>query len=143
MASHREQALTALAAALATLPGATVQRNEDTAQPVPAGGLIILRDGEREAIEVTMWPVCHHWQHDAVVDVLVQGRSAAGRDAALDQLLLALGAAIAADPTLGGAVDWAQVSDLALEDLAVPAGAALKGAVVTVSLLYASFGVLE
>jgi hypothetical protein len=45
-ASKAEQLLGTLKALLETVPGATVERNSVLPQKVPAGGLIILRDGD-------------------------------------------------------------------------------------------------
>jgi hypothetical protein len=142
MPSVRETALNALFGALATMPGATVERNSVVPERVPAGGLIILRDGSRSEVDLTISPRTWHWQHDAVVEVMVQDASSAGRAASLDDILLALEAVLEADRHLGGAVDWTEVTNLVTDDIAIPAGAALKGAVVTVSLLYDTSSVL-
>jgi len=53
MASHREQVLAALFARLQGVPDATVRRNEALPVSVPAGGLIILRDGDPGEPDVT------------------------------------------------------------------------------------------
>jgi hypothetical protein len=46
MASHREKVLSALFGRLQGVPDATVRRNEALPASVPAGGLVILRDGD-------------------------------------------------------------------------------------------------
>jgi hypothetical protein len=60
---------------------------------VPAGGLLILRDGEPE---VTLSPLACHYQHRAEIEAVVQG---ADRDAAFDTLNASIGTALAADWT--------------------------------------------
>ena len=58
--------------------------------------------------------------------------------AALDALLMEIGSALAADRTLGGLVDWTEWSAPQTRDLAIDGAAGLKGAMVTVTLHYAS-----
>ena len=72
---------------------------------VPADGLLILRDGEPGEPEVTLSPLRYHYQHRAEIEAVVQG---ADRDAAFDTLTASIGAAIAADRTLGGHCDWVE-----------------------------------
>jgi hypothetical protein len=58
--------------------------------------------------------------------------------AALDGLLVAIGAAIAADATVGGLVEWSEAGAPRTQDLAIEGAPALKGAVVPVTLVYTS-----
>ena len=114
MPTPRETILAALHARLSALP-ATALRGEVLPERVPAAGLLILRDGEpgepreprepREP-EVTMSPLLYHYQHRAEIEAVVQG---AARDAASDTLCASIGAAIAADRTLGGLCDLIEV----------------------------------
>ncbi len=96
MPTPRETILAALHARLSALP-ATVLRSEVLPERVPAGGLVILRDGEPGEPEVTLSPVRYHWQHRAELEVVVQGKTSANRDAAFDVLTAAIGTALAAD----------------------------------------------
>ena len=98
----RETILTALHARLSALP-ATALRGEVAARRVPTAGLLILRDGEPGEPAVTMSPLRYHYQHRAEIEAVVQGT---GRDAAFDALTASIGAALAADRTLGGLCDW-------------------------------------
>ncbi len=82
MPTSRETILTALHARLATLP-ATALRGEVLPERVPAEGLLILRDGEPGEPEVTLSPLCYHYQHRAEIEAVVQG---VDRDAAFDTL---------------------------------------------------------
>lgn len=136
MPTPREQALLALVDRLRGLAGPTALRNEAVPSVVAAGGLIIVRDGEAGEPEINLSPLTYHWQHRAEVEVIGADASVAARDAALDTLLAAIAAALAADRTLGGAVEWC-VADVPRFDTApVEGGVALKGAVVPVLLLF-------
>jgi hypothetical protein len=136
--SAREAALLALHQRLQLVPGATVLRNEVLPAKLPAGGLVIVRDGDPGEPEVTLNPVSYLWQHRAELEVVVEAATAAARDAALDALLVAIGATLTSDPPLGGAVDWSEAGAPRTEDLAIEGAAALKGAVVPVTLVYTS-----
>jgi hypothetical protein len=138
MTSAREAALLALHQRLQAAPDATVLRNEVLPEKIAAGGLVILRDGDPGEPEVTLNPLIYLWQHRAELEVVVEAATPAERDAALDALLVAIGEALASDPTLGGAVDWSEAGAPRTEDLAIEGAAALKGAVVPVTLVYTS-----
>ncbi len=136
MPTPRETILQALLTTLQTIPGATVQRSEVLPERVPAGGLVILRDGEPGEPEVTMSPLQYHWRHRAEVEVIVQGKTPADRDAAFDALAAAIGTALAADRTLGGLCDWVEPEAPQPVDLPVDGAQALKAAVIPVTLHY-------
>jgi hypothetical protein len=138
MTSARETALLALHHRLQAVSGPMVLRNEVLPAKLPAGGLVILRDGDPGEAEATLNPVSYLWQHRAELEVVVEGATGEARDAALDALLVAIGAALASDPSLGGAVDWSEAGAPRTEDLAIEGAAALKGAVVPVTLVYTS-----
>lgn len=65
-----------------------------------------------------------------------------GRANAFDALIVAIGAALAADRTLGGLCDWVEPEAPASVDLPVEGAAALKAAVITVVLHYTTTGAL-
>ena len=98
MPTPRETILAALHARLSALP-ATALRGDGLPERVPAAGILILRDGEPGEPEVTLSPLRHHYQHRAEIEAVVQGT---GRDASLDTMNASIGAALAADRTLGG-----------------------------------------
>jgi hypothetical protein len=132
MPSLRETILAALHSLLGTLP-ATALRGEVLPERVPSDGLLILRDGEPGEPEVTLSPLRYHYQHRADIEAVVQGT---GRDAAFDTLCASIGAAIAADRTLGGLCDWVEAEAPRPVDLASDGAAALKAAVIPVTLHY-------
>ncbi len=110
-------------------------RGEVLPERVPPAGLLILRDGEPGEPEVTLSPLRYHYQHRAEIEAVVQG---AARDAAFDTLCASIGAAIAADRTLGGLCDWIEAEAPRPVDLAVEGAASLKAAVIPVILHYST-----
>jgi hypothetical protein len=137
MTTRREEVLSALFGAIENVPAATVKREEPLPEKVPAGGLVILRDGDPGEPEVLLSPLAYLWQHRAEIEVIVQ-RAPIEAPAALDALLASVGSALSADRTLGGLADWVEWSAPQIRDLAIDGAAGLKGAVVTVILHYAS-----
>ena len=135
MATTRETILTALHGRLQTL-SATVLRDEVLPERIPPAGLIILRDGQPGEPEVTLSPLRYHYQHRAELEVIVQ--TPGSRATAFDTLIAAIGTALAADRTLGGLCDWVEAEAPASVDLPVDGAVALKAAVVTVVLHYAT-----
>jgi len=135
MPTPRETILTALHERLSALP-ATMLRGEILPERVPAGGLVILRDGEPGEPEVTLSPVRYHYEHRAELEVIVQDKTSPDRDTAFDALTSAIGTALAADRTLGGLCDWVEAEAPLPVDLPVEGGSALKAAVVPVVLHY-------
>ena len=72
-------------------------------EKVPDGGLIILRDGDPGEPEQALGGFGNaYYQHAVEIEVYVEEGDAAARDAAFDALLQQIGAALEADPTLGG-----------------------------------------
>jgi len=136
MPTTRETILQALLAALQTIPGATVLRGAILPERIPPGGLLILRDGDPGTPEVTLSPLQYHYDHRAEVEVIVQGKTPAVRDAAFDALLAALATAITADRTFGGLCDWAEAEAPKPVDLPVEGAEALKAAIVPINLTY-------
>jgi hypothetical protein len=135
MSSKRETILAALHARLRTL-AAPVLRGEVLPDRIPAAGLIILRDGKPGEPEVTLSPVTYFYEHRAELEVVIQAGS--GRDALFDALAADIGAVLAADRTLGGLCDWVEAEAPEPVDLPIEGAAALKAAVITIVLHYAT-----
>lgn len=138
MTTRREQVLAALFERLRTIPDATIRRNEPLPEKVPAGGLVVLRDGDPGEPEVVLSPLTYLWTHRAVVEAIMSGATPAARDAALDDLLASIGETIVADRTLGGRCDHIEAGAPDVGAVAVEGAAPLKGAAVTVTLIYAT-----
>src|ERR687892_583719 len=101
-ASKAEQVLEAMKTLLEAVPGAVVERNSVLPEKVPAGGLIILRDGDPGEPEQALGGFgSTYYQHAVEIEVYLEEGDAAARDAAFDALLQQIGAVLEADPTLG------------------------------------------
>jgi hypothetical protein len=101
--SKAEQVLQALEALLETVPDAVVQRNSALPEKIPAGGLIIVRDGDPGEPEQALGGFgSTYYQHTVEIEVYLEEGDAAARDAAFDAHLQQIGIALEADPTLGG-----------------------------------------
>ena len=135
MPTIRETILGALHARLQTL-AALVLRGGVLPERIPATGLIILRDGNPGDPEVILSPLTYFYEHRAELEVVIQAGT--GRDALFDALTASIGAALAADRTLGGLCDWVEAEAPEPVDLPIEGAAALKAAVITVVLHYAT-----
>lgn len=135
MASKRELVLAALHARLQTL-AAPVLRGEVLPERIPATGLVILRDGKPGEPAVTLSPLTYFYEHRAELEVVFQAGT--GRDAVFDGLTASIGAALATDRTMGGLCDWVEAEAPEPVDLPIEGAAALKAAVITVVLHYAT-----
>jgi hypothetical protein len=138
MPTLRETILQALLAALQTVPDTTILREEVLPERLPGGGLVILRDGDPGAPEVTLSPLAYHYEHRAEIEVIVQGKTPAARATTFDTLLQAIGAVITTDRTLGGICDWTEAQAPQPIDLPVEGAAALKAAFIPVILTYST-----
>lgn len=143
MSSTREQALGGLFSCLQGVTGPVVKRNEPLPTKVPDEGLVILRDGDPGEPEVVLSPTRYVYQHRAEVEVLVQQADQAGRDAALDDLLVAVGTALAGDATLGGKVDIAHPGSPELLQETLEGAPTIKAAVIPIYLEYSTINPLQ
>ena len=136
-ASKAEQVRDARKALLETVPDTVVERNSGLPEKVPAGGLIILRDGDPGEPEQALGGFgSTYYEHAVEVDVYVEEGDAVARDAAFDALLQQIGAALEADPTLGGLAFGLTYGrpEPAIE--AISGAPAIKGATLTVTVDY-------
>ena len=136
-ASKAEQVLDALKTLLETVTDAVVERNSVLPEKIPDGGLIILRDGDPSEPEQALGGFgSTYYQHAVEIEVYVEQGDAAARDAAFDDLLQQIGAALEADPTLGGlafGVTYCR-PEVAVE--AIAGASAIKSATLTVTVDY-------
>ena len=135
MPTPRETILSALHTRLQTL-AAPVLRGDVLPERIPATGLIILRDGKPGEPEVTLSPLTYFYEHRAELEVVILAGN--GRDTLFDAVTAGIGAALGADRTLGGLCDWVEAEAPEPVDLPIEGGAALKAAVITVVLHYAT-----
>jgi hypothetical protein len=138
-ASKAEQVLNALKALLEAIPDAVVQRNNVLPEKVPAGGLIIVRDGDPGEPEQALGGFgSTYYQHAVEIELYVEEGNAAARDAAFDDLLQQIGVALEGAPTLGGLAFGLTYGrpEPAIE--AVAGAPAIKSATLTVTVDYES-----
>ena len=138
-ASKAEQVLEAIRALLEAIPGATIERNSVLPEKVPNGGLIVLRDGDPGEPEQALGGFgSTYYQHGVEIEVYVEEGDAAARDAAFDALLQQIGAALEADPTLGGIAFGLTYGRPETSIEAVAGAPAIKAATLTVTVDYES-----
>jgi hypothetical protein len=138
-ASKAEQVLQALEAVLETVPNVVVERNRVLPEKVPDGGLIILRDGDPGEPEQALGGFGNaYYQHAVEVEVYIEEGDAVARDAAFDELLQQIGAALDADLTLGDLAFGLTYGrpEPAIE--AIAGAPAIKSATLTVTVDYES-----
>ena len=143
--SVREAAIAALHSRLATSlagrnPAPLVLRGETLPQRLPPGGLVLIRDGETVEETAILSPLAWAIEHRAEVEVTVGGATPAVRSALLDAMLVDIAAAVTADRTLGGAVEWAQPGAPDFEDVEFEGAAAVRAASVPVALFFTVAG---
>jgi hypothetical protein len=136
-ASKTEQVLEAIKSRLQTIPDAVVERNSVLPEKVPDGGQIILRDGDPGEPEQSLGGFGGvYYQHAVEIEVYVEKGDAGGRDAAFDDLLQQIGAALDADPTLGGLTFGLTYGRPEPSIEAVAGTPAIKSATLTVTVDY-------
>lgn len=138
MTTKRERIVSAVFSRLGSIPAATILRNESLPVRIPEAGLIILRDGDPGEPDITLNPRIEYYAHRLTVEVITTGD-----ETALDDLLIAVGRALAADDTLGGLAEIVVV--LAPEVAATPieGAAAVRHATVPVVVEYLVTGALK
>jgi hypothetical protein len=118
VASKREQVLEAIKALVASaLPSAEVKRNLDKPERIPPGGLVIVRDGDAGEPEILLSPLTYIYEHRVPIEIAAFASASLTREQALDQMLAALGEAVAADRTLGGLCEFLDTEAPISDDL--------------------------
>ena len=134
--STREAALKALLAALQGIDGVEVYRETTLPQEVPPAGMLVLRDGAPgDPVDVEVSPPAYSFEHRADVEAFVPPDDQ-GRHTDLDALLQKVHAAVDADRTLGGAVEYAEFQGAQTEDFGVEGAPPFKAAIAAVTLAY-------
>jgi hypothetical protein len=106
-----------LALLRSALPSAEVRRNLAKPERIPPGGLVIVRDGDPGEPDVLLSPLTYLYTHRVPLEVAVRDSGSQSREQALDAMLAAIGAAVAADRTLGGLCDFVEVEAPATADI--------------------------
>ena len=133
MPSTRETILSALTAQLADHAGAQVRRNASLPERVPQEGLVILRDGNPGAPDVTLNPRRAWYQHRVEIEAFMPPAAA---EAALDDLVGRIGAALDTDRSLGGRVELMTPFAPEVQPVAVEGGTPFLAAALAVTLEY-------
>ena len=128
--------LSALFAQLQIVSRATVRRNEALPVSVPAGGLVILRDGEPGEPDVTLNPRTEFYSHRAEIEAFVTQPASGGGEDALDALLQQIGAVLAVDRSLGGLAEHLFCSAPVTDVMAIEGAAPILTARITVTIEY-------
>jgi hypothetical protein len=137
--SKRDDALAALHACLGPRsrranPAPQVLRDASVPQRLPAGGLVVVRDGGQVESTAILSPLSWVGEHRADVEVVADGTIL------LDALLVEIGDAVLADRTLGGTVDWAQPGAPDVEEVEFEGAAPASAASVPISLFFTAAG---
>ena len=105
---------------------------------IPAGGLIIIRDGDPGDPEVLLSPLTYLYTHRVPVEIAVVAAPPLSREQVLDEALRAIGAAVEADRTLGGLCDFVEPDAPATDDLEATGAVAGRWAGAVIVATYAT-----
>jgi hypothetical protein len=139
MPSTRERVIQAVAALVKeALPKASHYRNEEKQKPIPAGGYVNVDDGDPGEPEVTLNPTTWIYEHQIPVEVAANANAsrALTAEVRLDTMLQAIGAAVAANRTLGGLCDYLMVQAAQTEGLTTEGAVASRFGLVTIVAVY-------
>lgn len=118
MASKREQVIGAIKSLIASaLPNAEVKRNLDKPERIPPGGLVIIRDGDPGEPDVLLSPLTYVYEHRVPIEIAAFASASLTREQAIDQMLAAIGEAVATDRTLGGLCEFLETEAPTSDDL--------------------------
>ena len=139
MSSKREQVLDAVKALLSSaLPSADVRRNLAKPERIPPGGLVVVRDGDPGEPEVMLSPLVYVYSHRIPIELAAYETSSQTPEQVLDEMLGAIGTALAADRTLGGLCDFLEVEAPSTDDVETLGAAPARFAQVTIVAVYAT-----
>ena len=134
MTSKREQVGAAIEALVAAaLPAATVTRNRTKADEIPAGGAVDISDGDPGEPEVELSPLTYNYSHPFGLLFGTERSVSLTAGERLDAMHVSVGAAVEANRTLGGLVDWLETTapDRGDMDIAgAESGAASEAAII-------------
>ena len=135
--SKPEQVLEAIKALLMTVPSAKIERNTAVPEKIPAGGLIVLRDGDPGEPDMALGGFSGvYYSHEVEIELYVEEGDAMARDAAFDILVQAVGAVLETDPTLGGLAFGMSFARPEIDTEAVAGAPAIKTGTITVTVEY-------
>ncbi|EDX80249.1 hypothetical protein [Brevundimonas sp. BAL3] len=119
--SRRKQVLDAVTALIdQALPGADVRFEPSKAASIGPGGAVNVRSGSAEVVGEGSSPYYRIYSHGIVLELAAYASPTKTRHEVLDIMLSTIGAAITANRTLGGLVDWLVEEFPDLEALETP-----------------------
>ena len=137
MPSKTERMLTALTEHLRKLSKVKVERNTAAPEKIPAGGLIVLRDGDPGEPEQALGGVGSvYYAHAVEIEIYVEAASAGKRDDAFDVLVQKIGVALEGDRTLGGLTFGMTTARPEIDTEAVAGAPAIKTGTIEVIVEY-------
>ncbi len=137
MPSKPEQVLAAIKTLLEIVPSAKVERNTAVPEKIPAGGLIVLRDGNPGEPDTALGGFGGvYYSHDVEIELYVEEGDAMARDAAFDTLVQEIGTALEPDPTLGGLAFGMTYGRPEIDTESVTGAPAIKHGTITVTVEY-------
>ena len=114
---------------------AKMERNTALPEKIPAGGLLILRDGTPGEPEQSLGGFSGAYcRQDTEIEIYVENGDAAARDAAFDTLLQQIDAVLDTDPTLGGLAFGLTYTRPEIDTEAVIGGPAIKAGTLIVAI---------
>jgi hypothetical protein len=138
MSSKREQVLQAVLALVAgALPGAEVKRNLAKPERIPAGGLVIIRDGDPGEPEIMLSPLTYIYTHRIPIEAAVYN-AASPNEQALDAIFGPIGSAVAGNRTLGGLCDFIEAEAPATADVETAGAVAGRWADAAIVAVYST-----
>jgi hypothetical protein len=140
--SKRDDVLAAVEALIrAALPHAEVKRNMAKPESVPPGGMVIMHEGKpEESDDPDLSPLTYHYEHRIPLEICAFPNGDGTPEAAISSLLTDLGAAIEADRTLGGLVEFFEPEAPGEDDVEVYGAEAGRWADVTLVATYSVAG---
>jgi hypothetical protein len=139
MSSKTERVLQALHSLLQTVPDATVERNIAVPAKIPAGGLIVLRDGDPGEPDTALGGLgSAYYSHRVEVEAHVQEADPTARDTAFDDLVVAVGTALDPDTTLGGLAFGMSYGRPSTDLEPIEGAPAIKSGVIEITVEYES-----
>ncbi|QQA43955.1 acyl-CoA transferase [Pelagovum pacificum] len=135
MPSTYETILSALKAALEAGTDAVVMRADDAQESfaVPPEGAILIVEGEPGAPELLMSPLSYTYEHGIELELYVTGEN---NITGFDALRVAVGAVLAADRFLGGAVTWLDWAPAVPNDDPIDGNDAIRTGLIPVTVTY-------
>ncbi len=141
--SKRETVLKALFSVLQNIGDVKVERNSELPETTDEKGLLIMRDGEIEEMEVVLSPLLYSWQHTVQIEVFIKEDINGKGEMQRDDLLKKIDQAFSADETLSGNINGMTVARLDPGEISAKGSAVIKAATISVELFYDSDGILK